>query len=301
MGKTINIGNKVVGGDDVLIIAEIGINHNGDVKIAKKLISVAAECGCDAVKFQKKTPNICVPDDQKNKPKDTPWGEMTYLEYKKRMELSEEDFTEIDRYCKEKGILWFASCWDVPSVDFIEKFNPPCYKVASASITDMELLNRIKATGKPAIVSTGMSTMEEIRNAVNTLGEDNIVLLHCNSSYPAKNEELNLAMIETLGKEFSCPVGYSGHETGVFPSVMAAVLGAKVIERHITLDRAMWGTDHAASLEPQGLSRLVRDIRLIKVIKGDGIKKVYPSEFEIKKKLRRADGNEKADSCDNTC
>jgi N-acetylneuraminate synthase len=285
--NVVSIGGRQVGGDNpTFIVAEIGINHNGDVGIAKKLIDAAVECGCDAVKFQKKDPDLCVPDSQKGKTKSTPWGEMTYLDYKKRMELSEEDFADIDRYCEEKGIMWFASCWDVPSVDFIGKFDPPCYKIASACLTDTKLLKRHRQTGKPIILSTGMSTMEEIRSALSILGEENTVILHCNSAYPAKSEELNLGVISTLRRNFRCPIGYSGHETGLFPSVMAALLGAVIVERHITLDRSMWGTDQSASVEPQGLERMVRDIRQIPVVMGDGVKRVYESELAVRKKLR---------------
>jgi len=301
MAKTVKIGDRVIGHDEpVFIIAEIGINHNGDVQMAKKLIDAAADSGCDAVKFQKKTPDICVPEHQKNMPKETPWGDMTYIEYKKRMELSEDDFREIDEHCKKRGIMWFASCWDEPSVDFMEKFNPPCYKVASASLTDESLLRKIKSTGRPVIASTGMSTMDEIRKALDILGTDNTVILHCNAAYPAKNHELNLSVINSLMEELDCPIGYSGHETGLFPSVMAAVLGACVVERHITIDRAMWGTDHAASVEPHGLKRLVRDIRLISTLRGDGVKKVTPSEMDVLKKLRRITSNETKDPGDNT-
>ncbi len=281
------IGNKKIGTDEpCFIIGEIGINHNGEVENAKKIIDLAVAHGFDAVKFQKREPEICVPDEQKNVPKETPWGVMTYLEYKKRMEFSEEQYREIDEYCKEKNIMWFASPWDTPSVDFLEKFNPPCYKVASASLTDNELLLKIKATGKPVILSTGMSTLEQIEEAVKILGED-IAILHCNSSYPAKDEELNLKCIAALLEKYqNSSIGYSGHEAGVMPSVIAVAYGASILERHITLNRTAWGTDQSTSLESRGMELLVREIRRLPIISSDGIKKVYDSEVPIMKKLR---------------
>jgi N-acetylneuraminate synthase len=285
----VKIGNKLVGdGQPVFIIAEIGINHNGSLDIAKKMIDGAVHAGCDAVKFQKRTPEICVPKDQWNIERETPWGRMTYLEYRYKVEFTKEDYTEIDRYCKEKGILWFASCWDEPSVDFIEQFNPPCYKAASASLTDIELLKKKKATGRPLIISTGMSTMEEIEAAVEAVGTDNLLIAHATSTYPCPPEELNLRMIQTLKAKYPmCPIGYSGHETGLATTWAAVALGATFVERHITLDRAMWGTDQAASVEIGGLERLVRNIRDIEKALGDGIKRVYESELGPRKKLRR--------------
>jgi len=282
------IGDKHIGYDKpCFMIGEIGINHNGDVENVKKIIDLAVLYGFDAVKFQKRDPELCVPDEQKNLPKETPWGNMTYLEYKKRMEFDEDQYREIDEYCKEKGIIWFASPWDIPSVDFLEKFNPPCYKVASALLTDKELLLKIKSTGKPIILSTGMSTLKQVEDAVKILGED-IIILHCNSSYPAKDEELNLKFIPSLIEKYKNSfIGYSGHESGVTPSVIAVAYGACVVERHITLNRTMWGTDQAASLESRGMELLVREIRRLPVISGDGIKKVYDSEVFIMKKLRK--------------
>lgn len=288
VNRTILLGNRRVGpGQPVYVIAEIGINHNGDLDIAKKLIDVAALAGCDAVKFQKRTPELCVPDEQKDLKRETPWGVMTYLEYRYRVEFGFEQYAEIDRHCKARGIAWFASCWDELSVDFIEQFDPVCYKIASASVTDMALLNKLKSTGRPLILSTGMSHMEEIRRAVNALPKDRLALCHATSSYPCKPEELNLRMIETLGREFNLPVGYSGHEVGLQTTYAAVALGACLVERHITLDRAMWGSDQAASVEPQGLVRLVRDIRVIERSLGDGVKAVYESEKPIRAKLRR--------------
>jgi len=288
MARTVKIGERLVGdGQPVYIVAEIGINHNGDVDIAKRLIDAAKLAGCDAVKFQKRTPKLCVPPEQRNIPRETPWGLITYMEYRYKVEFGYEQYAEIDRYCKQQGITWFASCWDVPSVDFIEQFDPPCYKVASASLTDDELLHRLNATGKPILLSTGMSTMDEIRHAVSMLDRDRLIIMHSTSTYPCPPHELNLRMIQTLKREFDLPVGYSGHEVGLQTTYAAVVLGACVVERHITLDRAMWGSDQAASVEPGGFMRLVRDIRVIEQALGDGIKRVYESELAARAKLRR--------------
>ncbi len=287
--REINIGKNIIGdGHPVFIIAEIGINHNGSVELAKKLIKGAKTAGCDAVKFQKRTPEICVPKDQWNVERDTPWGRMTYIDYRHKVEFGKKEFAEIDEYCKSVGILWFSSCWDEPSVDFIEEFNPPLYKMASASLTDDGLLLRHKKLNKPLIVSTGMSTMDEIQSAVKLFGIENLLIAHSTSAYPCKNQELNLRMIKTLRDLYpTTPIGYSGHETGLAPSMAAIALGASFIERHITLDRAMWGTDQAASVEVTGFSRLVRDIRDIENALGDGVKKVYDSEKGARAKLRK--------------
>jgi N-acetylneuraminate synthase len=288
MARTVKIGERLVGdGQPVYIVAEIGINHNGDVDIAKRLIDAAKLAGCDAVKFQKRTPELCVPPEQRNIPRETPWGLITYMEYRYKVEFGYEQYAEIDRYCKQQGITWFASCWDVPSVDFIEQFDPPRYKVASASLTDDELLHRLNATGKPILLSTGMSTMDEIRHAVSMLDRDRLIIMHSTSTYPCPPQELNLRVIQTLKQEFGLPVGYSGHEVGLQTTYAAVVLGACVVERHITLDRAMWGSDQAASVEPGGFMRLVRDIRVIEQALGDGIKRVYESELAARAKLRR--------------
>ena len=281
------IGGRTLGnGSPCFVVGEIGINHNGDVETARKLIDAAKSAGCDAVKFQKRTPEICVPKDQWDIIRETPWGTMTYIDYRRRIEFGQDAYEEIDAYCKQEDILWFASPWDIPSVDFLAGFSPPCYKVASASLTDDDLLVRIRREGVPVILSTGMSTMEQISHAVDVLGDEDLVVLHCTSSYPARNDELNLRMIETLSSEFGVPIGYSGHETGLQASLAALTLGACMIERHITLDRAMWGTDQAASLEPHGLARLVRDIRVIESALGDGVKRVYDSEIPVMQKLR---------------
>lgn len=288
MAREIKVAGRTVGdGEAVFIVAEIGLNHNGDLELAKRLIDAACLAGCDAVKFQKRTPELCVPPEQRDIMRETPWGVMTYMEYRHRVEFGKHEYNEIDRYCRERKMIWFASPWDDNSVDFLESFCPACYKIASASLTDHALLKRVRATGRPVILSTGMSTMEEIRAAVNVLGEDNLLIAHCTSTYPCKPEELNLRMIETLRKEFSCPIGYSGHEVGLQTTYAAVMLGACFVERHITLDRAMWGSDQAASVEPHGFARLVRDIRAIERSLGDGVKRVYESEVPIMNKLRR--------------
>lgn len=287
--REIKVGNIFVGdGHPVFIVGEIGINHNGNVDIAKKIIAGAKHAGCDAVKFQKRTPEICTPKDQWNIERDTPWGRMTYIEYRHKVEFGEKEYVEIDKYCKEIGILWFASCWDEPSIDFIEQFNPPLYKTASAALTDFPLLEKHKKLNKPIMISTGMSTMDEIEKATSFMDQENIMLAHATSAYPCKNEELNLRMIETLKIKYpKIPIGYSGHEVGLAPTWAAVALGASFVERHITLDRAMWGTDQAASVEVGGMERLVSNIRDIENSLGDGIKKVYESEKGQIQKLRR--------------
>lgn len=288
MKREIQIGNKLVGdGHPTYVIAEIGINHNGRVEIAKELIKAAADAGVDAVKFQKRTPELCVPDHQKDQMRDTPWGYITYLDYRYKVEFEQEEFEQIDAYCKALGIAWFASAWDLESLAFIDAFNPPAHKIASALLTDHELLRAAKATGKPIILSTGMSTMAEIRAAVDILGEHNLVICHTTSSYPCPPEELNLKMIPTLKELFTCPIGYSGHEVGLVTSVIAVGLGATLVERHVTLDRAMWGSDQAASVEPQGVRTLVKYIRVTEKALGDGEKKVYDSEQSVLRKLRK--------------
>ncbi len=280
-------GRQVGPGQPAYIVGEIGINHNGDLDIARKLIDVATIAGCNGVKFQKRTPELCVPPDQRNKERETPWGRMTYLEYRNRVEFGEDEFAAIDDYCKAKGIDWFASCWDAPSVDFIEQFEPPCYKIASASLTDDDLITRLSKTGRPLILSTGMSTVNEIEHAVALVDRARLIVTHSTSTYPCPAEQLNLRVILTLQEKLHCPVGYSGHETGLQTTCAAVALGACLVERHITLDRSMWGTDQSASVEPWGLMRLVRDIRVIEEALGDGVKKVYETEIPIRAKLRR--------------
>ncbi|NNE27683.1 MAG: N-acetylneuraminate synthase [Saprospiraceae bacterium] len=282
--------NNIVIGDNLpaFIIAEIGINHNGDLELAKKMIKAAKEAGCDAVKFQKRNPESCVPRSQWDVERDTPWGRLSYIAYRHKMEFDFEQFAEINDYCKSLDIVWFASCWDNSSVDFIEAFNPPMYKAASASLTDIALLSKMQATAKPLIISTGMSTMEDIEDAVEKLDKRNLCIAHSTSAYPCPLEELNLKMIHVLKAKYpDIPIGYSGHETGLSTTVSARVLGACFIERHFTLDRAMWGSDQSASVEPVGMQRLVRDIRAFEKAIGDGRKKIYDSELSSMKKLRR--------------
>lgn len=287
MAKCVKIANKIIGdGYPCFIIAEIGINHNGSVALAKKMIDIAVTTGCDAVKFQKRTVDIVYTKEELSKERKSVFGN-TNGDLKRGLEFGEKEYKEIDEYCKKKGILWFASCWDEASVDFMEKFNIPCYKIASASLTDDNLLKYTKSKGKPILLSTGMSTMEEIKHAVSILGEDNLIIYHCTSTYPTNTEEMNLRVIETFKKEFSCPIGYSGHERGVTPSVIATVLGANSVERHITDDRTNWGSDQAASLETAGLYHMVRDIRQVPILLGDGVKVVYDRERPIIYKLRR--------------
>lgn len=288
MSNVVEIAGQPVGGDNpVFVIAEIGINHNGDIGIARQLIDAAAHAGCDAVKFQKRTPEVCVPPEQRDIPRETPWGLITYMEYRNRVEFSREEYGEIDRYCRERGILWTASCWDEPSVDFISQFDPPFLKISSAALTDDSLLERHRSEKTPLILSTGMSSLEQIDHAVEVLGTDELVLLHCTSTYPAEPSEINLRCMDTLRKRYDVPVGYSGHEPGLQISLAAAALGACCIERHITIDRAMWGSDQAASVEPHGFDRLVRDVRIIESAMGNGEKIVYDSERPIIRKLRR--------------
>ena len=289
MTREIKIGNKLIGdGHPAYVIAEAGINHNGDLGLAKQLIDADVHAGANAVKFQKRTPEVCTPPEQQKQMRETPWGYISYLDYRYKVEFNEEQYREIDRYCKEKGIDWMVSVWDEPSVDFMEKFNTPAYKVPSASLTDHNLLKYVRKTGKPIIISSGMSTMEEIRRGAETVGTDNLVIMHCTSTYPCEPEELNLNMIKTLRNEFpNNPIGYSGHEVGLVPSAIAVAFGACMVERHLTLDRAMWGSDQAASVEPGGFERLVKYIRVTEASLGDGVKKVYASEMSSLKKLRR--------------
>ena len=281
------IGEKCLGhGYPVYIVAEIGINHNGSLKTALSLIDVAVQAGCDAVKFQKRSPNHCVPFHQRQVLRETPWGRMSYLQYRHRMEFGCNEYDAIDEYCRKCGIEWFASCWDQPSVDFMSQYNPDCFKVASACLTDHDLLTYIRRQQKPVILSTGMSTMEEICKAVSILDGADLLIVHTTSNYRGNPEELNLSMIHTLKREFGCNVGYSGHEKGTIATIATVPLGACYIERHITLDRCMWGSDHGISLEPIKLTKMVEDIRLLEKAMGDGVKHVYESERATLKKLR---------------
>jgi len=272
----------------VYIIAEIGINHNGSLDVAKRLIDIANVAGCDAVKFQKRNPDVCVPEHQKNVSRVTPWGTMSYLEYKHRMEFGKEEYDQIDRYCIDKGIAWSASPWDIDSLEFLQQYDIPFIKMPSAMLTNERLMRAAAATGKKVIFSTGMSTLEEIDAAVDWLREEsaNFAILHCNSTYPAPIEDLNLKCVQTLKKRYGCEVGYSGHEFRLGTTVASVYLGASIIERHITLDRTMWGSDHLCSVEPQGLIKLVKGIRELESALGDGKKRVTEGELPVRKKLR---------------
>jgi len=284
--SSVRIAGRDVGAGPCFVIAEIGINHNGDLDVARRLIAAAADAGADAVKFQKRTVDVVYSPQELAKPRESPFGD-TNGDLKRGLEFDAAGYEAIDAACREHGIPWLASCWDEASVDVIERFDPPAYKIASASLTDDALLRHHRATGRPIIASTGMSSLEEIDHAVQVLGRDDLVLLHTTSTYPTAIDELNLAVIATLRERYDVPVGYSGHEVGLAPSVAAVALGACVVERHITLDRAMWGTDQAASVEPQGFARLVRDIRAVESALGDGRKVVYDSELPVRDKLRR--------------
>lgn len=287
MSKVVKIGDVLIGKNQpCFIIAEIGINHNGNVEIAKKLIDVAISTGCNAVKFQKRTVEEVYSPEELAMPRSNPFGE-TNGDLKRGLELKLEDYEEIDDYCKKRGIMWFSSCWDKNSVDFMEFFAPPCYKIASATLTDDELLRYTASKGRPLLISTGMSTQEEIDHALSITGSDNIILYHCTSTYPTNSEEANLMAIKEFENKYTFPIGYSGHERGITPSILAVAFGAVSVERHVTLDRTMWGSDHAASLEPPGLHKLVREIRQVPKLMGNGKKVVYESEKPIIKKLRK--------------
>jgi N-acetylneuraminate synthase len=283
----VKVGSRMIGDDQpCFVIAEIGINHNGDIDLAKRLISVAAAACCDAVKFQKRTVDVVFSAAELAKPRENPFG-LTNGDLKYGLEFGQEEYEEIDDFCKSLKMQWFASPWDEQSVDFLEQFGPSVYKIASASLTDDHLLRHIRGTGKPVILSTGMSSYDEIDHAVEVLGKEDLILMHSTSTYPANYDELNLRAIPAMAARYGIPVGYSGHETGIPTSVCAAALGACCVERHITTDRALWGSDQAASLEPNGIARLVRDIRLWGQAKGDGIKRVYERELPVMRKLRR--------------
>ena len=290
MVEKIKIGNRFVGDSEpVYLIAEIGINHNGDLQIAKKLIDAAWATGWDCAKFQKRTPDLCVPEKQKDILRQTPWGEMTYIEYKKKIEFSKEEYDYINHYCSEKPLSWTASVWDLPSLEFILCYDIPFIKIPSAKISDHVLLKECSLTGKPLVVSTGMSTLKEVDDAVDILSKNsrnNFILMHVNSTYPAKISELNLRIITVLRERYNCLVGYSGHEYEMMPSVMTPIYGACIIERHVTLDHKMWGTDQAASLEVRGMDFLAKRVHEVKLISGDGIKTITEDEMKIREKLR---------------
>jgi len=270
------------------IIAEIGINHNGDINIAKQLIDMAKNRGCDAVKFQKRTPDICVPEHQKGRMIETPWGYITYLQYRYKVEFGKEQYDIIDDYCRQRKINWFASSWDIESQMFLRQYNLKYNKVASPMLTNTPLLNVIAEERKHTFISTGMSTYDDIDKAVDIFRKYKcpFTLMHCQAIYPAKEEDLNLSCIKTLRERYNCDVGYSGHEVSPMPSIVAAALGAVAIERHITLDRAMYGSDQAASLEARGLQILVTNAKSIPKYLGDGIKRVLPEEQSNAAKLR---------------
>ena len=282
-----NFFNKITK-NQTFFIAEIGINHNGDIQNALKLIESSKLAGCDAVKFQKRTPKIATPKSSWNIMRETPWGRMKYIDYKNKIEFGKKEYDIIDKFCKKINILWTASCWDIPSVKFIERYKVKFHKVPSACITDLDLLKELKKTNKPIIISTGMSTEKQIQKAVKIVSQKNLSILHCNSSYPAQNHQLNLKYIEKLKTTYKKSViGYSGHEMNLSSSVAAVVLGAKIIERHITLDKSMWGTDQQASIEPIGFARLIRDVRNVENSLGKPVKIVYPEEKIIMSKLRK--------------
>lgn len=286
--QSVKIGDRFVGdGEPCYVVAEIGINHNGSLDTAKHLIDAAVECRCDAVKFQKRTIELVYTKEELARPRESIFGR-TNGDLKRGLEFGYKEYCEIDRYCKAKGITWFASCWDKKSVDFIKQFDPPCYKIASPLIIDDDLLRYYRKQGKPIILSTGMSDLSIIKHAVDILGTDSLIIMHCTSTYPSKPEELNLKGILTLKEMYDVPVGYSGHEVGLYTTFAAVVMGACIVERHITLDRAMWGSDQSASVEPQGFRRLIADIRTWEIAKGDGHIRIYDSEIPIMKKLRRA-------------
>jgi N-acetylneuraminate synthase len=286
--RFVQIGGKQVGtGCPCFVIAEIGINHNGDVETALRLIDAAIDAGCQAVKFQKRTIDLVYTAEELERPRENPFG-LTNGDLKRGLEFGADEYRVIDTYCRDKGILWFASSWDKSSIDFMEAFNPPCHKIASACLTHDSLLLHFRATGRPLILATGMSTLEQIRHAVGLLDPNNLVIVHATSVYPSQVNTLNLRVIQTLQQEFECPIGYSGHEVGLQTSVAAVALGTCLIERHLTLDRAMWGSDQAASVEPHGFARMVRDIRTVELALGDGVKRVHPDEIPVMEKLRRA-------------
>lgn len=284
----IQIGDKRIGSDSpIFVIAEIGINHNGRIEIAKDLIDVAKQAGADAVKIQKRDPDTCVPEDQKDIMRDTPWGRISYLEYRKKVEFSPDEYDELERYADARNLIFFASPWDIPSAQFLIERECKLLKVASACLTDDELLGKISASGKPVIASTGMSSLAEIDHAFNILTNSPLALCHTTSAYPCAVEELNLLMIPKLSERYRVPIGYSGHEVGLATTLAAVALGAKLVERHITMDRTMWGSDQAASIEPHGFVKLVKDIRAVEKSLGDGVKRVYESERSAMKKLRK--------------
>ncbi|MDR0221792.1 MAG: N-acetylneuraminate synthase family protein [Lachnospiraceae bacterium] len=283
------IGKQEIGkGSPVFVIAEIGINHNGDLETAKKLIVAAKQAGCDAVKLQKRTIDVVYTREELAAPRETPFGK-TNGDLKRGLEFSQEDYREIDRLCKETDILWSASPWDEASADFLAGFDVPFYKIAAASLTDAGLLKKVKAYGKPVILSTGMSELSEIDKAVALLDKENLLLLHCVSQYPAEPENIHLRVIDTLRERYNVPVGYSGHEMDTFISVAAVAMGACAVERHFTLSRSMWGSDQKASIEPDEMAELVKSIRIVEQAMGESVPRCLPVEVPVKNKLRRVE------------
>ena len=274
--------------DTPYLIAEIGINHNGDINIAKKLIDATNACGWHCAKFQKRNPDVCVPDHQKGIERETPWGKMTYIDYKYKVEFGEDEYNLIDSYCREKPLSWAASVWDLDSLEFILNYDVPFLKIPSAHITNMELLIETAKSKIPMIISTGMSTWEIVDSAVEILEKENTqyAILHCNSTYPAPINELNLKIIPAMKKRYNCIIGYSGHEYDLEPSALAVALGAKIIERHVTLNHEMWGTDHESSIEVNGMDSLAKRLKGISGILGNSDKVITDSEKAVMKKLR---------------
>ena len=287
--KPVQIGNRLIGHNHpIFMVAELGINHNGDIEVCKKMIDMVINTGWDAVKFQKRTIDRVYSREKLEKPRESPFG-TTNGDLKRGLEFEEEHYNEIARYCKQKGIMWFGSAWDEDSVDFLESFNVPCHKVASAMLTHKNFLKKLRETEKPIILSTGMSSFEQMGKAVDILGEDDLIILHCTSTYPTAEHEHNINFIKNLRKYFNCPIGYSGHGVGIWPTIIAAAHGACVLERHITLDRAMFGSDQSASLERKGMEIISELSKLIPKYLGDGKKRIYESEKPIIEKLRRVD------------
>lgn len=283
-----NIGNFEIGNGRCFVVAELGINHNGSIEIAKKLIDAAKEAGADAVKFQKRTVELVYTPEELDRPRESHFGN-TNRHLKLALEFGPKHYDEISAYCRPKEILWFASPWDIESVKFLEQFDPPCYKVASACLTDLDLLNQIEATHKPVIASTGMSDEEQINRLLFELDNRDVALLACTGAYPANIVDLNLERIRTLQKRYGedYPIGYSGHEVGIWSTLCAVAMGACIVERHLTLDRSMWGSDQAASLEPMAFKKLVTEIRDYEVARGSGLLRLLECEVEVMKKLRR--------------
>ena len=288
--QSIRINDHIIGNSNpVFAVAEIGINHNGSLHIAKKLIDAAFACNWHCVKFQKRSPDLCVPEKQKSVVRDTPWGKITYLEYRHKVEFDHKEYSYIDKYCKEKPIDWTASVWDLPSLEFLLTYDVPFIKIPSAKLTEDKILKAASQSGKPVVLSTGMSTIQEVDKAIEIFerySKGDYILMHTNSAYPAPAEELNLRVITYLRDRYKCIVGYSGHEYGLEPTVIAVSLGARIIERHITLDHKMWGSDHAASLEVHAMDMLHKRIKEMENVLGDGVKRVMEAELESRKKLR---------------